>query len=80
MVSRKSQRGCGGETEIEVASLGVDDAYFIMQTDGKSWYNLMGQYDALDEVMTDLRNGDIEVRSFQSFFSYTNLLPLTSTH
>ena len=61
-------------SRIEVACLGVDDAYFILQTDGKFWYNLRGNYDTLQEVMVDLRNGDIEVSS-----NFPQLL-ITSTY
>ena len=50
-------------SRIEIACLGVDDAYFILQTDGKFWYDLRDNYDALEEVMNDLCNGDIEVSS-----------------
>ena len=35
-------------SRIEVCSLGVDDAYFVMQTDGKFWYNLMENYETLE--------------------------------
>lgn len=56
-------------SRIEVACLGVDDAYFILQTDGKFWYDLRGNYDALEEVMDDLRNGDIEVSLISAILS-----------
>lgn len=46
---------------LAVAALGVDYAYFFLQKDGKFWYNLRGNYDALEEIMKDLRAGDIEV-------------------
>ena len=46
---------------IDVVALGVDFSYFFLQADGKSWYDLKGNYTALQEIMVDLRNGDIEV-------------------
>lgn len=48
-------------SRLDNASLGVDYAYFFLQKDGKFWYDLEDNYDALEEVMKDLRNGDIVV-------------------
>ena len=46
---------------IGLAALGVDDAYFVQQVDGRFWYGLRGNYDGLEAILADLRNGDIEV-------------------
>ncbi|MCJ1286189.1 hypothetical protein MMC26_005534 [Xylographa opegraphella] len=56
-----------GRSRIEVACVGVDDACFVLQTDGKFWYDLRGNYDALDEIMSDLRHGDIEFLALNPF-------------
>lgn len=48
-------------SRLKVASLplGVDNAHFFLATNGKFRYSLKGNYDALKEVMADLRNGDV---------------------
>ncbi|KAL8950309.1 MAG: hypothetical protein Q9222_003653 [Ikaeria aurantiellina] len=52
---------------LAVVSLGVDCAYFFLKKDGKFWYNLRGNYDALQEIMVDLRAGDIEFLAINPF-------------
>ena len=39
---------------LEVATLGVDDAFFAMQTDRKYWFDLKNNYKVLEGVMEDL--------------------------
>ncbi|KAL8712322.1 MAG: hypothetical protein Q9220_003473 [cf. Caloplaca sp. 1 TL-2023] len=52
---------------LAVVSMGVDFAYFFLQKDGKFWYNLKGNYDALEAIMEDLRAGDIEFLAINPF-------------
>ena len=46
---------------MKCAALGVDEACFLMSTDDRWWFNCASHYLTLDEIMKDLRHGDIEV-------------------
>lgn len=46
---------------LAVCALGLDCAYFLLQKDGRFWFDLRGNYDALEAIMEDLRPGEIEV-------------------
>ncbi|KAL9001439.1 MAG: hypothetical protein Q9169_000014 [Polycauliona sp. 2 TL-2023] len=58
----------GRTSGLAVVSLGVDYAYFFLQKDGIFSYNLRGRYDALQEIMVDLRAGDIEFLAINPFY------------
>jgi hypothetical protein len=48
---------------LQLATFGVDWAYFFLQTDGIFSYNFMGRYNLLDTIIQhyQLKAGDIKV-------------------
>lgn len=47
--------------KIDVLALGVDDSYFVVAKNGKLWWHTKGHYPALQSVVGDLKNGDVQV-------------------
>nr|OQO17635.1 hypothetical protein B0A51_14769 [Rachicladosporium sp. CCFEE 5018] len=55
------------QVEIDHASLGVDDSYFIIAKNGKCWWKTKGHYPALQAILDDVRPGDVIFAALNPF-------------